>query len=224
MCFNEQVSWINLILGWTICSALYLTAYNNEEKVIAIFFAFTILMQLWEALLWRTLGTNCSNINTVYSIAAMISNHLQPILFLALCLIFLPYPSPARNYLLTATYVIMAVYILIIIPYSYVYLKMEDKCTYTTKHGSLYWKWNNLEVFSDSIDVYYRFICYAVFLLLMTLIALTFFNEYRILLASLIFLTFMASAYIYDGRKVVGSMWCFFALIAPLIILFVRKH
>jgi hypothetical protein len=132
---------------------------------------------------------------------------------LALCAIFLPRPSP---HMLALVAVITTIYLALILPYSWMYLLSKNRCSAprTASFGSMVWKWNSLDKFSD-ISFAYRIVCYYTFLTLLCILVGVFFTTHKWVLIGLMLVTFMASLFLYQGRLIVGSMWCFFAAGVP---------
>ena len=197
MCFSKEVSLVTLILG-LFTSYLCYSVNTPKYKIIGLFFAFVILMQGIDYLLWT--HQQCDNLNKNISTVGMLLNHLQPVVLFIL----------KNIYLKTSKFevFVLVVYLLFIIPYSLQFIK-DKKCTEKNKNNHLLWKWNGL----NNAEI-----TYIVFLF--TLVILGTFNKSFSLI---IFLSFFTSYFIYNNETVVGNMWCFFAVFAPLFFYILAK-
>ena len=198
MCFSKEVSLITFILG-LFTSYLCYTVNTPEYKIIGLFFAFVILMQGIEYFLWNY--QECDDLNKNVSSIGMILNHLQPIvLFILICM----YKKVHK-----LEVVILIIYLLFIIPYSIQFLN-NKKCTIKSEKNHLLWKWNTME---------YAKIVYIIFLSVLVILGL----NVNKLFSSIIFFVFFASYFIYKSDGVIGAMWCFFAVFAPLFFYIFKK-
>ena len=197
MCFSIEVSLVTFILG-LFTSYLCYSVNTPEYKIIGLFFAFVILMQGIDYLLWE--HQQCDDLNKNISTTGMLLNHLQPIILFILKNVYLK-TSKVEVF-------VLIVYLLFIIPYSLQFIK-DKKCTEKSKNNHLLWKWNGLD---------YAEIVYIIFLI--TLVILSSFNKSFSLI---IFLSFFLSYFIYHNETVVGNMWCFFAVFAPLFFYILAK-
>ena len=197
MCFSKEVSLVTFILG-LFTSYLCYSVNTPEYKIIGLFFAFVILMQGIDYLLWEY--QQCDDLNKNISTTGMLLNHLQPIILFILKNVYLK-TSKVEVF-------VLIVYLLFIIPYSLQFIK-DKKCTEKSKNNHLLWKWNGLD---------YAEITYIIFLI--TLVILSSFNKSFSLI---IFLSFFLSYFIYHNETVVGNMWCFFAVFAPLFFYILAK-
>lgn len=196
MCFSKEVSLVTLILG-LFTSYLCYSVNTPEYKIIGLFFAFVILMQGVDYLLWT--HQQCDDLNKNISTVGMLLNHLQPVVLFILKNIYLK-TSKVEVF-------VLVVYLLFIIPYSLQFIK-DKKCTEKSKNNHLLWKWNEL----NNAEI-----TYIVFLF--TLVILGTFNKSFSLI---IFLSFFISYFIYNNETV-GNMWCFFAVFAPLFFYILAK-
>ena len=197
MCFSKEVSLVTFILG-LFTSYLCYSVNTPEYKIIGLFFAFVILMQGIDYLLWE--HQQCDDLNKNISTTGMLLNHLQPIILFILKNVYLK-TSKVEVF-------VLIVYLMFIIPYSLQFIK-DKKCTEKSKNNHLLWKWNGLD---------YAEIVYIIFLI--TLVILSSFNKSFSLI---IFLSFFLSYFIYHNETVVGNMWCFFAVFAPLFFYILAK-
>jgi hypothetical protein len=208
MCFSANVSLITFLIGIT-GSALCFKVGTVEYKIVGIFFAFVVLMQLIEYLLWK--HQICDSYNKNLTRSALLINHLQPIILVACIFLFnKENVSPKMIWLLVF-------YTVVISLYSFKFLK-SGSCTMksnTSGNSHLIWKWNIL----DHADI-----IYAIFLISLMLIGIWGFptKSSGILFALLCFFSFMFSRFIYGKQNVVGAMWCFFAAFIPIF--YLVKH
>jgi len=207
MCYSEKVSLYTFITG-IIGSALCFSVGTVEYKIVGMFFAFVILMQLIEYLLWK--HQICDSYNTNLSRTAMILNHLQPIILFLAILLFNKVDKKMISLLI--------IYTISISIYSFGFLK-KGKCTVKNDNSShLKWEWNNLK---------YNKLIYCLFLICFVLFGLWGFptKKSALLFSSLCFFSFVLSKLIYGNQEAVGAMWCFFAAFTPILylILYVLK-
>ena len=198
MCFSENISLISFIIG-IVSSVLCISLGKPIDKLFGLFFAYVILMQLIEYLLWK--HQKCDDYNKQLTQLAMILNHLQPLIFYLLIIYFFP----ERN--TKILFFIIFLYISVIIPYS---LQLKDVCTLKSQtSGHLSWEWNYM---NNSC------IIYSIFLLTLCLLSLVAFPGMIGINFTLLFsISFIISMKIYWTTGAIGAMWCFFAVFAPLL-------
>lgn len=223
MCYSKEVSQRSFIITVITSYILYTYTKNVENKIIAIFFAFVGLMQLYDWIFWETQDikdNSQANINFITTKLAMITNHLQPIILTILIYYFKGKIGKWSKYMLI-------LYIILAITYS---IKTFNKITYTLTEKinvkgvinkeervktSLFWEWNYNEV-DGSILVYMVF--------LLTLSMLSYENlsyPINIVLSFISVFTFGLSFYLFKGHAL-GRFWCNFASFVPLFILFIN--
>ena len=86
MCFSKEVSLVTFILG-LFTSYLCYSVNTPEYKIIGLFFAFVILMQGIDYLLWE--HQQCDDLNKNISTTGMLLNNLQPIILFILKNVYL---------------------------------------------------------------------------------------------------------------------------------------
>ena len=86
MCWNEEVSWATFILG-TLANVFLVNKIKNKNIfAIALIWQWVLLMQLFEALIWRS--KKCGTLNKIGTTGAFIANVTQPlIVFLAILML-----------------------------------------------------------------------------------------------------------------------------------------
>jgi hypothetical protein len=200
MCFSKEVSLFTFIFG--VFSGLLCYSTNLPDyKIIGIFFAFISLMQGIEYLLWS--HQLCDNYNKFLSYMGMLLNHLQP---LVLLLLIYFYSRDNFNKYKSILLLLISIYLILIIIYSY---KFKNECTIKNQNNNLYWKWNDMDN---------KFIVYLVFLICLISFGFVFPNKnIGIAFSVYTLLTYLVSFFIYYNTKVIGSMWCFFAVFAPML-------
>lgn len=199
MCYSPEASLSAFVV--TTCTSLVLVRYN---AVLGWFFLYVGLMQLFDLIFWTHRGQN--NINWRTTKVAMIVNHLQPLVLMALLWKFGSKPI--------ASWVVIAVmvYAVVVMAYS---VDCWNKISYTVvdvkSAPSLYWQWNDV-----------RGACLVYGLYLFALVALCldgFAWPLNVTSASVVFLSFILSMYYYKGQTSVGRFWCYFAAYVPLLII-----
>jgi hypothetical protein len=208
MCYSANVSLITFLIGIT-GSGLCFNVGTVEYKIVGIFFAFVVLMQLIEYLLWK--HQICDSYNQNLTKTAMIINHLQPIILIACIFLF------NKQNVSPKMLCLLVFYTVIISLYSFNFLK-SSSCTLkssTPGNSHLIWDWNGLK---------YSNLVYAIFLVSLILIGIWGFptTSSGVLFAAICFFSFMISRFIYGKQGVIGAVWCFFAAFAPLFYLLKR--
>lgn len=228
MCYSEEQSRKSFLINIVACYVLY--NYNNDaiHKILALFFGFVGLMQLFDIIFWNNLNIKDpeqANINYVTTKIALFANHLQPIVLAYLIYMFTGSLGQISKILLT-------IYTIIIIFYT---INAFNKITYTQVSNvsirdtndlffpdteddiikpSLKWEWNMQEY---NIPIYLTF--------LLTLVVLSYENfnyPFNIVLAFINVFTFVLSAYYYKGQSL-GRFWCKFAAWLPLLFILIDK-
>jgi len=202
MCFNAEVSFTTYIIGTISSVILALKGFPKE----AIFYFFIIQMQLVEYFLWN--DQTCNDFNKLITKFGIILNHLQPIILYLL----IKYYNDGRTFdlpkwlnILIIVYTIATIY--------YTKYVMTNECSLISPESSphIEWLWNNTE---------YGNLYYGLFLVV--LLSLTYHGlSNNILHTSLMLIGYIVSISLYSKKKSVGSVWCFYAAFAPLLLLFV---
>lgn len=194
-------------------SLLYFSKIKLEHKpelkqqyiVIAFFFLFVGLMQLYDYIFW----TNSANsgINQATTKIAMITNHLQPIVLMLLIMFVM------KKKLNTITKSILGLYAVTAIIYSISNWGNLQGTQKTAESGdSLDWTWNHFT---------HSGILYALFLLSLVILIYTNFSDkgLRIISILLVLITFFFSVWKYQIKLSAGRFWCYFASLVPIIYL-----
>ena len=137
MCFSANMSIISFVVG-LIGSILVCTLDGPSNKILGLFLGFVSFMQFLEYLLWK--HQECNNQNKFLSKIALWFNHMQPIVFGLLIILF-------NSSLVITFYVVLIIFIYTcgMIPYSIQYFRnniTNIQCTIknlTTQHLS--WKY-----------------------------------------------------------------------------------
>lgn len=208
MCYDINASKNALIIGLITSLILFLNSnksknelVNKTFKIISLFFAFVSLMQIYDWIFWLNQETN--NMNYTMTKMAMITNHLQPIVFALLIYFYLGRLNP-----------IIIFYIIVSLLYS---IKAFTQINYTlvTKRSrpSLFWEWNYLEGSN---------IIYFVFLITLCLLSLELAYPLNYIILFINIITFFFSLYHYKTTAS-GRMWCYFASYIPIILFFYQS-
>lgn len=198
MCWNEQVSWISLIVG-TIINASVIGYFNNPVvTAICLAFEYSLLMQLFEALAWRY-RKNREKVPKSISMGACIANVTQ-VLFTGL--IFLAITPQTRNTQIAAV-TIMVVYILLMGYY------MRSKYVVDIQGGDknchhLSYSWWNPKKTPNGTKMGY---VYIVTLILLILLLIKPFHL-GVFIAIYVTLALILSNIIYSCGS--ASLWCWF--------------
>ena len=208
MCFSEEASIRSLIAG-LIGSGLSISLGTISDKIIGYFLGFVSLMQGIDYLLWR--HQKCDTYNRVISVLGMVLNHLQPFV-LGIVVLML---SPKNKYNKTIM-ALMVFYLIVIIPYSYQFIKMKGTCTLKGEnHDHLIWKWNNMP---------FARVRYFTFLVVMSSIfILGNPNKMAGLGFALCGLFMYSSSLVVYPREVAGALWCYYTAYIPITYYVLRK-
>jgi hypothetical protein len=201
MCYTMAASLRAAAVGFLSSMILIATKNSPDAKIVGWFFLFVTFMQLWDAAFWKWPAP--SHINKIATKAAMMFNHLQPLILLLLILHFKNQASPASIKFLW-------LYIALIIPYS---LMMWRRIEFTSPgpHGSLEWKWNKG---ANAGIVYFVFLATLCLLFVENIK-----GPVGIFAAVITAISFFWSAWKYGKQNSTGRFWCYFAAFVPLLFL-----
>ena len=210
MCYSANTS-LFVFSVYVLTSALLFVypAKSNTPKILASFFMFVAVIQLFDYIFWThqdMRDKNTANVNYIFTKTAMIWNHMQPIVLAILILLY-------KARLTYASQLIILYYTLFAIVYSII---AYNKITYTLaidheNNKILYWEWN-----------YIYIICWVFYsLFLLTLVILCYENfEYpiNIIACMICVLSFSLSGY-YWKNTIWGRYWCKIVGFIPIIFL-----
>lgn len=228
MCYSEEQSRKSFLINIVACYVLYNYNTDATHKILALFFGFVGIMQLFDIIFWNNLNIKDpeqANINYTTTKIALFANHLQPIVLAYLIYIFTGSLGQLSKILLT-------IYTVIIIFYT---INAYNKIKYTQVSNvsirdtndlffpnteddiikpSLKWEWTMQE---------YNTPVYLTFLLTLVVLSYENFNyPFNIVLAFINVFTFVLSLYYYKGQSV-GRFWCKFAAWLPLLFILIDK-
>jgi hypothetical protein len=198
MCYSYEASLRAFFINFLLCMIL-IQSPNIELHIIAYFFLFVSIMQLFDAYFWKHTK------NKTATKLAMIFNHAQPLVLVLLVLLY-------KQKINESTKQVVLLYLVIILIYSYkVWPTLKNTRVTEDSEGSLNWKWNH-GPYSEGV--------YLVFLLALVVL---FYNEFsnptNIIGASIAILTFTVSVLTYLKIQSVGRFWCYVAAFVPLAFL-----
>ena len=219
MCYSEQTSINAFVIGMVSSFLLYNESINSGPKQklfqkLALFFAFVTVMQIYDAIFWRSLQDNNgeNKINFIFTKIAMITNHLQPVI-----LAFLIGSVFQLNDL---SKMMLYSYIIVVGIYSIVAF---NRISYTqvskTSAPSLHWQWNTLNLDNSIINPTF---VYTLFLVTVSVICLQLPNPISYIMIFINLFTFFFSKFSYKNTEI-GRMWCHIAAYIPLFLLLVQK-
>ena len=208
MCFSEQAS-IRSLLAGLIGSGLCVSLGSVSDKIIGYFLGFVSLMQGIDYLLWR--HQKCDMYNRVISVLGMILNHLQPFVLGIVVLLL----NPKNEYNKTIMS-LMIIYLIVIIPYSYQFIKMKGTCTLKGEnHDHLIWNWNRLP---------FARVRYFTFLVVMSAIfILGTPNKMAGSAFAMCGLVMYSTSLIVYPKEVAGALWCYYTAYIPITYYVLRK-
>lgn len=228
MCYSEEQSRKSFVINLITCYALYNYKNTSTYKILALFFGFVGIMQLFDIIFWNTQNIkdqNIAKLNYITTKIAMFANHLQPIVLAYLIYLF-------TGKLGQASSIMVLIYTLVILFYTInTYHKIShtliEKVSIRDTNDllfpypeddeirpSLKWEWNLQE---NAIIVY------LIFLTTLMILSYENFNyPFNIVLTFINIFTFVLSAYYYKGQSV-GRFWCKFAAWVPLLFILMDK-
>ena len=215
MCYSKEVSQRSFIINVITCYILYNYKFtNNTHKILALFFAFVGLMQLFDWIFWEHQGDseNDKRINFIFTKIAMVVNHLQPIV-LALILYIYNGKLPILSIYTVILYIIVVVPYTINLNIDYTLVKNIKTKKNKTK-TSLYWQWNS---------AHNSYLVYAIFLITLSVLSFENFNyPMNIILVFINLSSFFLSNFYYKSEYV-GRFWCETASLIPLLLLILNQ-
>lgn len=207
MCFDERTSWITFVLGATFCVFNIVYFKNVSVTIVSVLFLFTLLMQLFEGLAWRTQNAKTSRLHFWATQGALIANVMQPIVVGLLCLALLGGTTRVRTFaiLLMGAYMMWLIWNLNNSP-AFTVLTPKEGCT----HLNLAW-WDSFSKNMKGINgaLPYLVCLIGVIVLLLRPMDLMIFE------LAIILITLLISSVFYSCG--VGSMWCWLVASAPLL-------
>jgi hypothetical protein len=201
MCFSAEVSLATFLIG-TIGAAFAYSLGTVSDHIIALFLGYVALMQGIEWILWK--NQTCDSFHKQVSIAGMLLNLSQPIVFGLLILLL--------NTRLTYKLPIIAIMVSSVL-YSMNYvLQYKDHLHCTTPRPNdphLVWNWTVMDSYQHMWFLYIA-VFVAIAMLGMPDIR-------RGLFISITMIFGMVASILLYPRQDVGAMWCFFgALLTPI--------
>lgn len=208
MCYSKEVSAITYGIGSVSSGLLFKIARDRNDdtlKIVALFFLFVIQMQLIDFVLWST-GPKCNTVNIITSNIGSVLNHAQPVVLYLLFRYFKKEGYAKHKKIIDG---VLVIYILALIIYMLTSMPIS-KCSEQASSGHMKWYWN-LGINSSML--------YAVFVMAFA----TFFyygtrHPYNSLIGLAVVISYMYTAIIYRHTWVIGSMWCWMAALAPVVL------
>jgi hypothetical protein len=229
MCYSEEQSQKSFMINIVTCYALYTYESNSStHKILALFFGFVGLMQLFDLIFWKNQNIKDpyqANVNYTTTKIAMFANHLQPIV-----LAYLIYSFTGSLGMLSK--LLLPIYIIVIVLYT---IESYKNINYTLQKSVSIRDSNDL-LFPDPTDDRIRptlkwewntqrnsLLVYLLFLTVLLVLAYENFNyPFNVVLAFINLFTFVLSAYYYKGQSL-GRFWCKFAAWIPLFFIIISN-
>jgi hypothetical protein len=216
MCFTKEVSLTAFVINVIFSVLLFNSNSKNDElKIMALFFAFVGLMQLYDYIFWS--NPSKTTINKITTKLAMLTNHIQPIVLGLLILFY-------KNSIEQSSKIVLLIYTVVAILYT---INIYDKVNYTETENIncedpeeiapdvckqkqyLNWEWNEQE---------YNNIIYTLFILALCFLSFNNFSHpLNLVLVLFTIITFFMS-YLNYKTTGIGRFWCYFASFIPLIL------
>jgi hypothetical protein len=205
MCYDYKTSIQALTINVISSIILYNSIPTNVQlKTIALFSLFVGVMQLWDALFW--IYPEQTTVNQYATKAAMIWNHLEPIVLGLLIMYVMGKSLPSLSKYIFTLYIIFSIIYTVS-----GWFQIKGTTTTIESKDSLNWQWNHLQ-FAEMF--------YILFLLCLIILFYENFTGWISGLSILLTIfTFAFSYYKYDIKKSTGRFWCYFAAFTPLFYL-----
>jgi len=200
MCWDEKTSWVTFIIGtsFNIFNIYYFK--NTTITIISMIWQWVLLMQLFDAMAWRSMANGDKKTNRIAANGAMIVNITQPIMVAFLLLLITPVQT------LNKAIVLVCVFIYI----CWLLYSLNSNEEFNTLQPSE--RCENLDYvwwrkFPGKATLYMITLLASVFLLLKPTSLALFESGY-------IVITLAISALFYSCGT--ASVWCWFAAFAPI--------
>jgi hypothetical protein len=197
MCFTPEISLVTLFTGLTGSYLLY-NINNIRYKILGGFLGYVSLMQLIEFLLWS--HQTCDDYHKKVSFTGMLLNVSQPVVLALLILYF----NPVRSPVIIAT---LVTYFAFVVGLYIPQYTSDLHCT-KPRQGDphLVWNWLILENYE----------LWWIFYIATSVILILYGVPKGLTFALPMTGTMLASIFLYP-RQVMGSMWCFFTALSPMV-------
>jgi hypothetical protein len=201
MCWNKEVSFATLAIGTAFNILLVTSTTHPSVLVVAGIWQFVLFMQLFEGLSWVSKETKSSTLSDFSTKCAFVFNVLQPVV--AALLVLSITESTRVKYalsLLSAVYLVVLLYSVASTSFAAPMYSNSDTC----RHLQLYW-WGQ---FSIWVFIFYMILfgCACLSIAPPHLGRV----QYAYIVATL-----LLSLWLYPCTY--GSIWCWFAAFAPLV-------
>lgn len=205
MCVSLNASIHSSVISLVTCGILYFHNFHQDKKMhkifqtLALFLLFVSVMQWYDIIFWLNQKENITNY--VFTKAAMITNHLQPLVFAALV-------SANFNLSIVTKFIVVFYAVCAIIYSVYVFHKIQYTLVTEKTYPVLEWKWTT---FNNSLAFY------TVFLLAICAVSLElpYPLNYVILVITL---GSVLLAYHKSKKQTIGKRWCIIAAYVPLLL------
>lgn len=201
MCYSERASYVALGACVAGCGALVAMG----QPALAAFFGYAGLMQAFDVAFWRTQGACRATANAALTKAAMLVNHLQPVVLAGVVVAF-GQPLRALSAALLAAYAAYAAF------YTAATWRRIDRTRVAPLAApGLFWEWNYAGPYPQ--------VMYGLFVasICATLVQHVRPLAFGVLVAALSAATFVLSLAKYKARSAVGRFWCYMGAFLPVI-------
>ena len=201
MCFSFEASVAALIIGLSSSIALFRLG-SIDNKILGAFFGFVSLMQGIDALLWK--HQVCDDFHKSVTSLGMLLNLGQP---LALAIIVYLFNPKLKN---TSAILFISAMYLIYTLFFINHFSKESHCTSPRENDPhLVWNWAIMKTKYRDWSIYGLALC-SIFILGMASLSS------GILFGGLTLLQIFISMVVYP-RQSIGSLWCFFIALTPML-------
>jgi hypothetical protein len=209
MCYSAPVSLAAFIIG-TIFSYLLYLENDISYKIIGLFLAFVVLMQLIEFLLWT--HQFCNLYNKSISFVGMILNYLQP-LAMGLLILYFYKKMPQLNKKIVIA--ILVIYTILAILYMIQFMFLKNKCSHKKDNPYLLWNWGQMKN-SGWINTIYL-------IALISIIYIGMPDKFTAIMSIIIGGFALIMSYLFYPRPFIGAIWCLFTAFIPVILYLYKK-
>jgi hypothetical protein len=223
MCYTKQVSRDSFIIN--VITSFFLYQYNNTKtqnknnihKILALFFGFVGLMQLFDWIFWSNQDISNDNeacINKITTKVAMFFNHLQPLILAGLIYFYQGSLKKFSKLILLVYSISMSIYTINVYPQLDYTLAKTINIYDMTKKETLAWEWNT-KMYSEVV--------YSIYLVCLSTLSLENFTfPINIVFAFINIITFGVTGFYFKGHSI-GRFWCVLSSYLPLLILIFKK-
>lgn len=200
MCYTARASITAWLVNVMTCATLlYVAGQNAQYQALAYFFLFVGTMQIYDYI-FHTYPSD-SDINYYATKAAMITNHLIPLVLAGVIVFVMKKPLTRSSRFMVMLYAIVALL------YTW---QAWNNVQYTKKVNEyVVWNWNSQE-YAEAFTTLFLFTMFVLF-------KGNFSHKIGSIGAVISIVSFFIAYSLFQKHKSTGRFWCYFAVYVPLI-------